>query len=95
MQLMKSAPIAVNAFRTAAASGAQSQSTTNLHKENHMKTRKQPTVRKPSRKIADQRRIRFGGGCAPAKLARAADAAIADAGAIRFGGGCAPAALRK
>ena len=95
MQLMKRARIDVNAFRTAAASGAQSQSMTNVHKENDMKTKKQPAVRKPSRKIADQRRIRFGGGCAPAKLARAADAAIADAGAIRFGGGCAPAALRK
>lgn len=60
-----------------------------------MKIKKQPVVRKPTRKIADQRRVRFGGGCAPAKLVRSADAATADAGAIRFGGGCAPAVLRK
>ncbi len=60
-----------------------------------MKSKKQPAVRKPTKKIADSRRIRFGGGCAPAHLVRSADAAIADSGAIRFGGGCAPASLRK
>lgn len=60
-----------------------------------MQSKKQSVVRKPSKKIADQRRVRFGGGCAPAKLVRAADAAIADSGAVRFGGGCAPASLRK
>ncbi len=59
------------------------------------KKQKQPVVRKLTKKIADSRRIRFGGGCAPAKLVRSADAATADAGAIRFGGGCAPACLRK
>ena len=60
-----------------------------------MKSKKQPVVRKPSKRITDSRRVRFGGGCAPAKLVRSADAAIADSGAIRFGGGCAPAILRK
>lgn len=60
-----------------------------------MKSKKQPVVRKPSRKIADTRRVRFGAGCAPAKLARSTDAAIADSGVIRFGAGCAPASLRK
>ncbi len=59
------------------------------------KQQNQPLVRKPTKKIADSRRIRFGGGCAPAKLLRATDAATADSGAIRFGGGCAPASLRK
>jgi hypothetical protein len=64
-------------------------------KEKHMKSNKQPVVRKPSRKIADTRRIRFGGGSAPAKVVRTAEGAIADSGAIRFGGGSAPASLRK
>ncbi len=60
-----------------------------------MKTKKQPVVSKPTKKIADSRRVRFGTGSAPAKLARGADAAIADTGAIRFGTGSAPAILRK
>jgi len=59
------------------------------------KQQKQPVVLKPSKKIADSRRVRFGTGCAPAKLVRSADAAIADSGTIRFGTGCAPASLRK
>ena len=59
------------------------------------KQQKQPVVRKPTKKIADSRRVRFGTGCAPAKVVRSADAAIADSGAIRFGTGCAPASLRK
>lgn len=50
---------------------------------------------KQTKKITDSRRVRFGSGCAPVKVARAADAAIADSGAIRFGSGCAPALLRK
>jgi hypothetical protein len=64
-------------------------------KEKHMKSKNQPVVRKPTKKIADSRQIRYGNGCAPAKLARSADAAIADPGLIRFGNGCAPASLRK
>ncbi len=56
---------------------------------------KQPVVRKPSKKIADSRRVRFGGGCAPAQVVRSSDAATADSRAIRFGGGCAPAILSK
>ena len=60
-----------------------------------MRNKKQPAVRKPTGKIADARRVRFGGGSAPAKLVRAADAATADTRAIRFGGGSAPASLRK
>ena len=59
-----------------------------------MKNRKQPVVSKPTKKIADARRVRFGSGCAPAKLARTTQA-IVDSGAIRFGTGCAPALLRK
>ena len=60
-----------------------------------MKNRKQPVVSKPTKKIADTGRIRFGNGSAPAKLVRPADAEIADSGAIRFGNGSAPAILRK
>ena len=35
------------------------------------KSQKQPLVQKPVKKIVDSRRVRFGGGCAPAALARA------------------------
>ena len=58
------------------------------------KTRKQ-LVRKAPKKIADARRVRFGTGCAPAKLIQSTDAATHDSRAIRFGTGCAPASLRK
>jgi hypothetical protein len=60
-----------------------------------MKSKKQPVVRRTTKRIADSGRIRYGNGCAPAKIVRAADAATADSGAIRFGNGCAPASLRK
>ena len=59
-----------------------------------MKSKMQPAVRKPSRKIADPRRVRYGAGSAPAKLVRPMDATTADSGAIRFGAGSAPARLR-
>ena len=59
------------------------------------KQQKQPVVRKPTKKIADSRRVRFGNGSAPANIVRSADATIADSGAVRFGNGCAPASLRK
>lgn len=55
----------------------------------------QPLVRKPTKKIADSRRVRYGNGMAPAKVVRSADAATADTGAIRFGNGMTPASLRK
>jgi hypothetical protein len=59
------------------------------------KKQKQPVVRKPSKKISDPRRVRYGAGCAPAQIVRSPDAATHDAGAIRFGAGCCPASLRK
>jgi len=59
------------------------------------KQQHQPVVRKPSKKIADSRRVRFGTGCAPAKLIQPATAAIDDSRSVRFGTGCAPASLRK
>jgi hypothetical protein len=59
-----------------------------------MPRKQKPVVRKPSKKIADSRRVRFGSGAAP-RVLRSADAATGDTRAIRFGSGAAPAALRK
>jgi hypothetical protein len=59
-----------------------------------MSSSKQPVVRKPSKKITDPRRIRFGTGSAP-RVLRTQDAATRDPRAIRFGTGSAPASLRK
>jgi hypothetical protein len=59
-----------------------------------MSSSKQPVVRKPSKKIADQQRVRYGGGNAP-RVLRTKDAATRDTGTVRFGGGNCPAALRK
>lgn len=59
-----------------------------------MSIKKQPVVRKPSKKIADPRRVRFGGGSAPQVL-RTKDSATRDSRVVRFGGGSAPAILRK
>ena len=55
---------------------------------------KKPLVRKPSRKVADPRRVRYGAGSAP-RVIRPLDKATQDAGKIRFGAGSAPASLRK
>lgn len=60
-----------------------------------MSRRKQPIVRKPSKKIADSRRVRYGSGFAPASLVRAHDNATADKRTVRFGSGFCPASLRK
>jgi hypothetical protein len=59
-----------------------------------MSSKKQPVVRKPSKKIADSRRIRFGSGNAP-RVLRTVDAATQDSRKIRFGSGNAPSSLRK
>ena len=59
-----------------------------------MSRKKQPVVRKPSQKIADSRRVRFGSGNAP-RVVRAVDAATQDPRSIRFGSGNCPASLRK
>ena len=58
------------------------------------KTQKQ-VVHKPSKKIADARRVRYGAGFAPASLVKQNEAATRDAGKVRFGAGFAPASLRK
>ena len=59
-----------------------------------MPRKQKPAVRKASRKIADSRRVRFGGGAKP-RVLRSQDAMTNDSRVIRFGGGCAPASLRK
>jgi len=59
------------------------------------KTQNQTAVRKPTKKILDPRRVRYGSGCAPARVARSLDPGTHDSGAIRFGSGCCPASLRK
>jgi len=55
---------------------------------------KKPVVRKPSKKIADPRRVRYGAGSAP-RVIRSLDKATRDSGKVRFGAGSAPASLRK
>jgi hypothetical protein len=59
-----------------------------------MSKKQKQLVAKPAKKIADTRKVRFGGGCAP-RVIRTLDKATQDSGAVRFGGGCAPASLRK
>jgi hypothetical protein len=59
-----------------------------------MSKKQSQIVRKPSKKIADPRRVRYGAGSAP-RVVRAADAATQDTRAIRFGAGSGPASLRK
>jgi hypothetical protein len=59
-----------------------------------MSSKKQPVVRKPSKKIADAGRIRYGSGSAP-RVLRTVDQATKDSGKVRFGSGSAPASLRK
>jgi hypothetical protein len=60
-----------------------------------MSSKKQPVVRKPSKKIADPRQVRYGAGMAPASMVRKQDAATKDSGKVRFGAGMSPASLRK
>jgi hypothetical protein len=55
---------------------------------------KKPLVKKPAKKIADARRVRYGAGSAP-RVVRALDSATRDSRAVRFGAGSAPASLRK
>ena len=59
-----------------------------------MSKKQSQIVRKPSKKIADPRRVRYGAGSAP-RVVRAADGATQDTRVIRFGAGSAPAILRK
>ncbi len=59
-----------------------------------MSKKQSQIVRKPSKKIADPRRVRYGSGSAP-RVIRAVDAATKDSRAVRFGSGSVPASLRK
>jgi hypothetical protein len=58
-----------------------------------MSKKQSQIVRKPSKKIADARRVRYGGGSMPRVLR--SDKATQDSHTIRFGGGSMPASLRK
>src|SRR5260221_5390657 len=55
---------------------------------------KKPAVRKATKKISDQRRVRFGGGSLP-RVLRTLDKATQDSRAIRFGAGSMVASLKK
>jgi hypothetical protein len=58
-------------------------------------SRKQKTlVRKPSKKIADSRAVRYGSSWAP-RVVSASDKQTRVARVVRFGSSWAPAALRK
>ena len=59
-----------------------------------MSRKQKQIVRKPSKKIADARRVRYGAGSAP-RVVRTLDKATADSRTVRFGAGSAPASLRK
>ena len=59
-----------------------------------MSKKQSQIVRKPSKKIADPRRVRYGSGSAPRAI-RAVDAATKDSRTVRFGSGSMPASLRK
>ena len=59
-----------------------------------MSKKQSQILRKPTKKIADARRVRYGGGSMP-RVLRTADAPTQDSRAVRFGGGSMPASLRK
>jgi hypothetical protein len=59
-----------------------------------MSKKQSQIVRRPSKKIADARRVRYGGGSMP-RVLRAADKLTQDSRTVRFGGGSMPASLRK
>jgi hypothetical protein len=59
-----------------------------------MSNKQRKPVSKPTKRIADARRVRYGSGNAPRAI-RALDAATQDSKAIRFGSGNCPASLRK
>jgi hypothetical protein len=67
---------------------------TNLRGEHAMQKKQKQIARKPSKKIADSRRVRYGSGWAP-RAVRPLDDATQDTRAIRFGSGWAHASLRK
>jgi hypothetical protein len=58
-------------------------------------TRKQQISRKPSKKIVDAKRVRFGNGMAPARVVRTGDPATQDSKMVRFGNGMIAPSLRK
>jgi hypothetical protein len=73
---------------------SQRRQTNRTTEETDMSRKQKQVVRKPSKKIADARRVRYGAGSAP-RVVRTLDSATQDSRAIRFGAGSAPASLRK
>jgi len=59
-----------------------------------MSRKQKQVVRKPSRKIADSRRVRYGAGWS-APAVRSLDKATQDKGSVRFGAGWSAPSLRK
>jgi len=71
-----------------------SQRAANIDQPRRHPMSKKPLVKKPVRKIADARRVRYGAGSAP-RVIRAQDSATRDSRVLRFDAGSAPASLRK
>lgn len=59
-----------------------------------MSRKQKQLVRKPTKKIADARRVRYGSSWAP-RVVRPLDQATRDSRAVRFGSSWAPASLSK
>ncbi len=59
-----------------------------------MSRKQKQLVRKPSRKIADARRVRFGAGWS-APTVRTLGKSMQDKGTVRFGAGWSAPSLRK
>jgi len=92
-RLMKPHPAVPRSSSAAASAGVMFLNPHNTE-ERPMRKIEQPVARKPAKKIADARRVRYGSGNAP-RVVRAADAAVQDPRRIRFGSGNCPASLRK
>jgi len=92
-RLMKPRPGVPPSSLAAASAGAMFLKSVQ-QEERPMRKIEKPVARKPAKKIADARRVRYGSGNAP-RVVRAADGAIQDPRRVRFGSGNRPASLRK
>src|SRR5260221_14345263 len=87
-RLMKRAFFCANSVRAGFAAGSKTP------RRALMSSKQKIVVRKPTKKIADSPRVRYGAGSAP-RVVRSLDKATPDTGAIRFGAGSPPPARRK
>src|SRR5258706_14436154 len=87
-RLMKRAFFCANSVRAAFAARSKTP------RRALMSSKQKIVVRKPTKKIADSRPVRYGAR-SPPRVVRSLDKATQDTRAIRFGAGSAPAALRK